>query len=130
MAGLNRMILTGHLTRDPEIRYTKNEVPVARFTVAVNGFKKKDKEAEVNYFNCIAWRGLAGICGEYLKKGSSVAIEGKLRVRPYELKGVKKTATEILVDNMLMLDKKFPHTAPVEAAQEAEVEEDDLVMAA
>ena len=107
MAGLNRMIMTGRLTRDPEIRYTKNEIPVARFTVAVNGIKRENKEAGVNFFNCVAWRGLASICGEYLKKGSLVAIEGKLEVKAYELKGIKKTSTEIVVDNMLMLDNKF-----------------------
>ena len=120
MPGLNRMILTGHLTRDPELRYTKEEIPVARFTVAVNGIKRKDKEAEVNYFNCIAWRGLASICGEYLKKGSLVAIEGKLQIASYESKGVKKTSTEIIVDNMMMLDKKFYKTATNETETSVE----------
>ena len=126
MAGLNRMIMTGRLTRDPEIRYTKNETPVAKFTVAVNRIKRKDEEAaEADFFNCVAWRGLAKICGEYLKKGSLVAIEGKLNIRGYELKGVKKQSTEIIVDNMLMLDNKFFKAASEEAPK---VEEDDLAL--
>jgi len=128
MYGLNRMILTGHLVRDPEVRFTKEEVPVARFTVAVNGRSKNgSEEKNVDFFNCVAWRGLANICGEYLKKGSLVAIEGKLHIRPYEMKGVKKKSTEIAVDNMLMLDKKFFDSAREKAPSEAE--EDELAMA-
>jgi len=121
MAGLNRMILTGRLTKDPEIRYTKEEVPLARFTVAVNDIKKKDGTSNVNFFNCVAWRGLAGICGQYLKKGSLVAIEGKMQFRPYESKGQKKQMTEVLVDNMLMLDKSF-FTAASSSKSEKEEE--------
>ncbi|MCX5749546.1 MAG: single-stranded DNA-binding protein [Candidatus Saganbacteria bacterium] len=130
MAGLNRMILTGNLTRDPEIRFTKNEVPVAHFTVAVNGIPRNGEKGDVNFFNCVAWRGLANICGEYLKKGSSVAIEGKLRIKAYESKGVKKQATEIWVDNMMMLDKKFLKAAKdntAEESEEAEGAENELV---
>ncbi len=119
MAGLNRMILTGHLTRDPELRYTKEEIPVARFTVAVNG-KISNKDKDVQYFTCVAWRGLASVCGEYLKKGSLVAIEGKLEVKPYESKGIKKTSTEIIVDNLLMLDRKF--------YKDSESSKDDLMV--
>ncbi len=130
MAGLNRMILTGNLTRDPELRYTKNETPVAKFTVAVNGFKKKDGEAAVDFINCVAWRGLASVCGEYLKKGSSVAIEGKLHIKPYESNGVKKSFTEVTVDNLLMLDKKFYNTASAKSKEEQHEEEDELAMVA
>ncbi|MCX5748875.1 MAG: single-stranded DNA-binding protein [Candidatus Saganbacteria bacterium] len=104
---LNRMILTGTLTRDPELRYTKEEIPVARFTVAIKSIQRKGKDKDTQYFNCVAWRGLASIVGEYLKKGSLVAIEGKLQIKPYESKGMKKHYTEIVVDNLLMLDKKF-----------------------
>jgi single-strand DNA-binding protein len=129
MAGLNRVILTGRLTKDPEVRYTKEEVPLARFTVAVNEIKRKNGDAGVNYFNCVAWRGLAGICGEYLKKGSLVAIEGKMQFKSYESNGQKKQSTEVLVDNMLMLDKGFYKSTGSAGADPAEKEE-DLVMAA
>ncbi len=126
MPGLNRVILTGRLTKDPEVRYTKEEIPLARFTVAVNDLKKKDGTSGVNFFNCVAWRGLAGVCGEYLKKGSLVAIEGKMQFKSYESKGQKKQATEVLVDNMLMLDKSFYKSAGQPDAEK----EDELVMAA
>lgn len=124
MAGLNRMILTGRLARDPEIRYTKEEIPVARFTVAVNGLKKKDGESDVTYMNCVAWRGLASICGEYLKKGSLVAIEGNLTIKPYESKGIKKSATEIVVDNMLMLDNKFFQAATKDVSDDKSISDE------
>lgn len=107
MVGLNRMILTGRLTKDPELRYTKNEIAVASFTVAVNNLKNKENKEDVNFFDCIAWRGLASVCSKYLKKGSLVAIEGKLSIRPYESKGIKRKATEIIIDNLVMLDNKF-----------------------
>ena len=122
MAGLNRMILTGRLTRDPELRYTKDDIPVARMTVAVNGIKRGDKDADVQFFNCIAWRGLATICAEYLKKGSFVAIEGGLEIKSYESKGIRKQSTEIIVDNMLMLDKKFFKDSTVKTEEEVESE--------
>ena len=128
MAGLNRMILTGNLVRDPELRYTKGEIPVARFTVAVNGMKKKDGDSDVDYINCVAWRGLANVCGEYLKKGNSVAIEGKLHIKPYENNGVKKSYTEVTVDNMLMLDKKFYKAAANSKKDEKELAEEEIVM--
>lgn len=129
VAGLNRVILTGRLTKDPEVRYTKEQVPLAKFTVAVNEIKRKNGDAGVNYFNCVAWRGLAGICGEYLKKGSLVAIEGKMQFKSFESNGQKKQSTEVLVDNMLMLDKGFYKNAG-NTGENAEEKEDDLVMAA
>lgn len=130
MAGLNRMIMTGRLVRDPEVRYTKEEIPVAKFTVAVNDIKRKNGTENVNFFNCVAWRGLAGICGEYLKKGSMVAIEGKLQIKAYESKGVKKQSTEVVVDNMLMLDKNFIAASSKNLAETKEPEmEEELAMA-
>ena len=71
MGHLNRAILTGRLTADPEVRYTTNELPVARFSLAIPRAAKKG-EKEVDFINCVAWRGLSKICGEYLKKGKLV----------------------------------------------------------
>lgn len=118
------MIITGRLTRDPELRYTKKELPVANFSVAVNQYKGKDKEESVNFFDCIAFNGLADICGKYLKKGSLVAIEGKLNIRAYESNGIKKKAVEVIVDNMVMMDKKF--ISKTSAAPSPQQEEDLL----
>jgi single-strand DNA-binding protein len=109
MGNLNRAILTGRLTADPEVRYTADEKPLAKFTIAVN----RQKKGEADFVNCIAWSGLAKICGEYLKKGKPVALEGRLRLNKYEDKnGNKRTSTEVVVENLQMLDSKSNKAAP------------------
>ena len=106
MISLNRTILVGRLAADPELRYTTNEIPVARFALAVERLGMNG-EKEVDFINIVAWRGLAKICGEYLKKGKPVAIEGKLMIRKYEKDGEKRSIAEVVADNMQMLDTKF-----------------------
>lgn len=106
MVSLNRTILVGRLASDPEVRYTTNEVPVARFALAVER-SGKDGEKEVDFINIVAWRGLAKVCGEYLKKGKPVAIGGKLMMRKYEKNGEKRSVAEVVADNLQMLDTKF-----------------------
>ena len=106
MMSLNRTILVGRLAADPEVRYTANELPVARFALAVER-PSKNGDKEVDFINIVAWRGLAKVCGEYLKKGKPVAIEGKIQIRKYEKDGEKRTVTEVIASNMQMLDTKF-----------------------
>ena len=107
MNALNRVIMIGRLTGDPEIRFTTNEIPVANFSIAVNRTVGKEKRKEVDFFQIVAWSGLAKICGEYLKKGKLIAVEGRLEVQKYEDKaGVKRTNTKIVADNIQMLDRK------------------------
>jgi len=112
------------LTRDPELRYTSAGVPVARFAIAVNRIPRKDsgeKAQDVDFINVVAWRRLAEICGEYLKKGRPVAVEGRLQIRSYEGKnGVKKTMTEVVLDNMQMLGRKGEGAAPQTGAPAVE----------
>jgi len=107
-AGLNRIILAGRLTADPEVRYTKDELPIARFSLAIDRPAKKDGARETDFINIVAWRGLAKICGEYLKKGKLIAVEGRLQLRKYEDKnGQSRTFAEVVASNMQMLDYKF-----------------------
>jgi len=102
----NKAFLIGNLTRDPELRYTTSGIPVARFAVAVNRVGREGNK-EVDFINVVAWRRLAEICGEYLKKGRPVAIEGRRQIRGYEAKnGEKRTMTEVVADNMQMLGRK------------------------
>jgi single-strand DNA-binding protein len=108
MGGLNRSILAGRLVADPELRYTKNETAVTHFRLAIN----RNGSEPADFINCVAWGGLAKVCGEYLKKGRLVAVEGRLQIRSYKTKnGQNKTATEVIVDNMQMLDSKFYNAA-------------------
>lgn len=123
MMTLNRTILVGRLAADPEVRYTANEIPVARFALAV-GRPSKNGDKEVDFINIVAWRGLAKICGEYLKKGKPVAIEGKLHVRKYEKNGENRYFTEVVASNMQMLDSKFMKSS--DKAQDEEEPEEEL----
>ena len=100
---MTKICIVGRLVKDPELRYTKDEIPLANFVVGVRPTMKGDEK----FYPCIAWRGLANIVGEYCNKGSLVAIEGKVEVKKYEVGGKKKEFEQVVVENMLMLDKKF-----------------------
>jgi single-strand DNA-binding protein len=107
---INKVILIGNLGQDPELRYTSSGVAVASFSMAT-GESWKDQDGNVQektqWHKLVAWRKLAEIVGEYLKKGSKVYIEGRIQYRSYDDKnGVKKDITEIVVDQLLMLDSK------------------------
>ena len=105
---LNKVQIIGRLTADPEVRTTPNGAKVASFSVATN-FTWKDqagqKKEVVEYHNVVAWRKLADIIGQYLKKGRRVYVEGRLQTRSWQGNdGSKKYRTEIVADNMIMLD--------------------------
>jgi single-strand DNA-binding protein len=105
---INRVILVGRLTKDPELRYTPSGVAVATFTLAVNRpFKNQQNETEADFINIVAWRQLAELCANYLKKGSQTALEGRLQTRSYENKEGKKVyVTEVVADNVQFLSPK------------------------
>lgn len=112
MGGLNRSILAGRLVADPEVRYTSNEKAVTNFKLAINHGSKKSGTETTDFIKCVAFGGLAKICGEYLKKGRLVAVEGRLKISSYEGKdGQKKSSTEVIIDDMQMLDFKFFNAA-------------------
>lgn len=100
---LNRVILIGRLTRDPELKYTPNGVAVCRFTLAVN---RKFNRDEADFIDILVWRGLAENCANYLSKGRLAAVEGRLQVRTYEGQdGVKRKAVEVIADDVRFLDR-------------------------
>jgi single-strand DNA-binding protein len=104
LAALNKIILIGRLTADPELRYTPSGAPVANFTLAVD--RKFSKNDETDFIPIVAWRRLAEICNEFLHKGKLVAIEGRLQTRSYEDKeGQRRKAFEVVADEMQMLDR-------------------------
>lgn len=108
----NKVFLIGNLTRDPELRYTTSGIPVASFALAVNRFGSRGEEQGVDFINIVAWRRLAEICAEYLKKGHPAAIEGRLQLRSYTGRdGEKKVMAEVVADNMQMLGRKDGGTA-------------------
>ena len=110
MAGVNKVILVGNLGKDPEVRYLDNGVAVANFSLATTeSYKNKQGErvSQTEWHNIVLWRGLAEVAEKYLKKGSSVYVEGKIKNRKWEDKdGNTRYNTEILGDNMTMLGAK------------------------
>ena len=115
MAGVNKVILIGNLGRDPEVRYLEGGTAVAKFTLATSeNYKDKttgEKKTLVEWHNIVAWRGLAEVAEKYLKKGSQIYIEGKLRSRQWQDKdGVNRYTTEIVADTLQMIGKRDDHT--------------------
>lgn len=107
---LNKAMIIGNLTRDPETKTLPSGNTVANFSVATS-FVWKDtqtgeQKSQVEYHNIVAWKRLAEICGQYLRKGSKVYIEGRLQTRSWDdQSGVKHYRTEINAENMIMLDR-------------------------
>lgn len=105
---MNKVILIGNLTKDIDLAETSSGLSVARFSIAVSRrFANADGERETDFFNCVAWRGLAENLAKYCKKGNKVAVAGSLQNRSYEAKdGVKRTVTEIVADEVEFLTSK------------------------
>lgn len=107
---LNKAMIIGNLTRDPESRTTPSGQTVTNFSVATNlvwNNANGEKQEKVEFHNIVAWRKLGEICAQYLKKGSKIYLEGRLQTRDWEGQdGVKRYRTEIIADNMIMLDSK------------------------
>ena len=107
---MNRVILSGNLTRDPEVRYSQSGMAFTRMGLAVqrrSKSKDKDKETTVDFFNIVAFDKTAEFCGNYLRKGSRVFVEGRLQTSSYENKdGVKVNSVEIMIDNIEFGDSK------------------------
>jgi single-strand DNA-binding protein len=110
MRGLNKVMLIGNLGNEPEIKTLEGGVKVARFSLATSeSYKDKNgnTQTDTEWHNIIAWRSLAEVVEKYLRKGSTIYIEGKIKTRNYEDKaGIKKYVTEIIADSLIMLDKK------------------------
>ncbi|GAO29115.1 single-stranded DNA-binding protein [Geofilum rubicundum] len=109
---INKAILVGNVGRDPEIRYFDNDQAVANFSLATTerSFKTRDGQEipeRTEWHNIVAWRGLAKLAENYIKKGTQLYIEGKIKTRSYDdANGVKKYATEIVADVIQLLGRK------------------------
>ncbi len=108
---LNKVMLIGNLTRDPNMRFTPNNTAVCSFSIATNrtwtpsdGGEKQEK---ADFHNIVAWSKLAEICGQYLKKGDKLYVEGRLQTREWKNKeGQDQRTTEIIMENMIMLSSR------------------------
>ena len=103
---INKVILVGRMVADPEVRYTQSGIAVARLRIAVERpFKNANGEKQTDFINAVAWRKLAELCGQYLKKGQMAAIDGSLQMNQWEQEGQKRTTYEVLADNVQFLDR-------------------------
>jgi len=103
---INRIVLIGRLTADPELRHVGNGVATASFTLAVDRpFTKKNGEKETDFIRIVTWRGLAENCANYLKKGRLAGVDGRLQIRSFDNKdGQRVTVSEVVADNVRFLE--------------------------
>ena len=114
---LNKIILMGRLTRDPELRKTGNGTAVASFTLAVDrDYKPQDGERETDFIDVVAWRGTGEFVSKYFTKGRMAVVEGRLQVRDWKDKdGAKRRSTEVVAENVYFGDSKRSESGTQEA---------------
>lgn len=129
MRGVNRVMLIGNLGKDPDMQYLEGNIGVAKFPLATTEtFKDRSGKlvSQTEWHTVVLWRGLAELAQKYLHKGSLVYIEGRLRTRSWEDKeGNRKFATEVVGDNLIMLDKRTDssgHSGPAASQSDAGIE--------
>lgn len=135
---MNKVFLTGNLTRDPELTETANGVSVCHFAIAVNrSYTNGDGERQTDFFNCTAWRGLADSIARYCKKGGKVAVTGSIQIRNYEdNQGNQRTSVDVIVQDCEFLtspkreggdnaqDRAPQHQAPARKVQMSTFDDD------
>ncbi|MTI93917.1 MAG: single-stranded DNA-binding protein [Firmicutes bacterium] len=116
---LNRVILIGRLTKDPELRYTPNTgVAVATFMLAVDrSFTNRDGEREADFIPIVVWRKTAENCANYLAKGSLVAVDGRIQVRSYEQDGQRRYITEVVAEDVRFMPRSVQSGQTGQTAQ-------------
>lgn len=131
-SSLNRATILGNLTRDPELRQTTSGQQVCSFAVATNRSwtnQQGEKQETAEYHNIVAWGKLAEICAQYLGKGRKVYIDGRLQTRDWEGQdGVRRYRTEIVADNMIMLDKETANSSAANVDLNSHVEDDSITL--
>ena len=121
---LNEIILMGRLTRDPELRYTASNTPVASFSLAVDrDFKPKEGgEKETDFIDCVAWRQTGEFVSKYFQKGSMAAVKGRLQIRDWQDKeGNKRRSAEVVADNIYFCGKKENSSVGEQVRSESDI---------
>lgn len=105
---MNKVILIGNLTRDPELSSTSSGVSVCRFSIAVSRpYTQGDGEKKTDFFNCTAWKGMAENVAKYCRKGNKIALEGSVQIRDYEdNQGKRRTAVDVICSNVEFLTQR------------------------
>lgn len=119
--GLNKVMIIGNLGSDPEMRYTPTGRPVTSFSVATsrNWVTSEGEQREATeWFRVVAWGNLAEICNRYLRKGSRVYVEGRLQTRSWDNQGQRHYRTEVVANEMVLLDSREPRLAEEKGVEE------------
>ena len=105
---MNKVILVGRITKDPELKRTNSDIPFVQFTVAVNRtYQNRNGERQADFINCIAWRQVAELLAKYIRKGSQIGVEGNIQTRTYDdAGGVRHYVTEVICESIHFLDSK------------------------
>ncbi len=121
---LNKVQLIGNLTRDPELRYTPTGAAVCTIGLATNRYwttESGEKKEETEFHRVVAWNKLAELCSQLLTKGRKVYVEGRLRTNTWQAQdGTQRTSTEVVIDDMILLDSRRPGTTPTEGTTDGE----------
>ena len=132
---MNRTVLVGRLTKDPELRYTPNGVAVANFTIAVNRpFQNQQGENEADFINCVVWRKAAENLANYQKKGNLIGVDGRIQTRSFEnQEGKRIFVTEVVAENIQFLEPKSSkpqsqqqNNHPQQVGEPVDLPDDDL----
>ena len=132
---INRVILVGRITKDPELRTTQSDLPVCSFTIAVNRqFKSKDGENEADFIQCVVWRKQAENLVKYIKKGNMIGVDGRVQTRTYDnSEGARQYVTEIVCDSIQFLETNKQDSQPSNNTQDTmpkvkniDIDSDDL----
>ena len=104
---MNKVILIGRLTRDPEVKTTQNQISYCNFSIAVDRrFKDANGEKQADFINCVAWRQQADLLGRYFSKGHRIGVVGTLQTRSYEVEGQRRYATDVVVDEIDFIETR------------------------
>ncbi len=126
---MNKAILMGRLTRDPELRYTSNNTPVCSFTLAVDRrFARQGEERQADFIPIVAWSKLAEFCGKFFQKGRQVAIVGRIQTRTWDdSEGKRHYVTEVIAEEAYFADSRRGETSPArqEGFEEADQKGED-----
>ncbi|MFA5542552.1 MAG: single-stranded DNA-binding protein [Bacilli bacterium] len=105
---MNKVVLVGRITKDPELKRTGSDIPYVQFTVAVNRpYKNNTGERQADFIGCVAWRQTAEVISKYVRKGQQIGVDGSIQTRSYDdSNGVKHYVTEVLVENFHFIESK------------------------
>jgi single-strand binding protein len=120
---INRVVLVGRLTKDPELRYTPNGVAACTFTLAVNRpFTNQQGDRDADFINCVAWRGTAENLANYQKKGNLIGIDGRIQTRSYEGNdGKRRYIAEVIAESVQFLEPKKDETTKQQSQQKPQM---------